>query len=485
MTGKKRWRKSWEDKWRDEASDVLGLAGKALRALLNDIAELEEGCDIGWALDALGRPYAPVRLARLLSASEEQVEEAIGQLIDAGVAVRRDGRLGLLGWRKTQEDPSTQRKRDQRDRGAASPRDSHADRHAPNRGTSDGDREGRPQRAGDRRARATGRDGPRDNGQDIPRDSHADRHAPSRGTGDGDRDGHAGLRDGHPEHHALRTKDSGGGPSPEQKREQGVERDGTGTPSPKHTPDLREGDAARDGPRDNGQDIPRDSHAEFHAQRTEDRGQNQEEEEARARAPLTSELATALNRTRRQLGWSERAAAQRAGLADAGTLRRFESGEELPTRRELEALADAYGAPELATLPLPDRDPDVVRAVIHAYYGHAQALGRIAPDALRPEPTPDDLRVVWSTREGPATRQNWLTVLARAAERARRERTTGKASWALDNFALRVLATPRVRKEYLERADLDHQPESRERAPPARSSSPGGPGVLTYRKQPK
>jgi hypothetical protein len=114
MTGKRRWRKSWEEKWRDEASDDLGLAAKALRALLGDVAELVEGSDVGWAVDANGRAYTRPRLARLLSATDEQVDQAIDQLLAAGVAVLLDGRLGLVNYRTTQEDPSAKRVREHR-----------------------------------------------------------------------------------------------------------------------------------------------------------------------------------------------------------------------------------------------------------------------------------------------------------------------------------------------------------------------------------
>lgn len=103
---RKRWRKSWEEKWRDEASDLLGLAAKAMRALLGDVAELEDGSSVGWAVDGSGRPYTRTRLARLLSATDEQAREAVEQLVAAGVAVEVDGRLGLVGWRETQEDPA-------------------------------------------------------------------------------------------------------------------------------------------------------------------------------------------------------------------------------------------------------------------------------------------------------------------------------------------------------------------------------------------
>lgn len=122
MNGKRRWRKSWEEKWRDEASDELGLAAKALRALLGDVADLEDGSDVGWAVDGNGRPYTRPRLARLLSATGEQIDEAIGQLVGAGVAVEEGGRLGLVGYRTTQEDPSAKRVREHRARhGAAGP----------------------------------------------------------------------------------------------------------------------------------------------------------------------------------------------------------------------------------------------------------------------------------------------------------------------------------------------------------------------------
>lgn len=115
-TGKRRWRKSWEEKWRDEASDELGLAAKALRALLGDVAELIDGSDVGWAVDANGRAYTRPRLARLLSATDEQVDQAIDQLLAAGVAVLLDGRIGLVGYRTTQEDPSAKRVREHRAR---------------------------------------------------------------------------------------------------------------------------------------------------------------------------------------------------------------------------------------------------------------------------------------------------------------------------------------------------------------------------------
>ena len=111
---RKRWRKSWEEKWRDEAADVLGFEARALRALLGDIAELEEGDAVGWAIDSRGQPYTRDRLARLLAATPAQVELALEQLVVAGVVVVRDGRIGLVDWRRTQEDPSAERQRRRR-----------------------------------------------------------------------------------------------------------------------------------------------------------------------------------------------------------------------------------------------------------------------------------------------------------------------------------------------------------------------------------
>lgn len=115
---RKRWRKSWEEKWRDEASDLLDLTARALRALLGDVAELEDGSDVGWAVDGRGLAYDRPRLARLLAATAEQVDGAVGQLVRAGVAVEVDGRIGLVGWRETQEDPSAKRVRQHRERAA-------------------------------------------------------------------------------------------------------------------------------------------------------------------------------------------------------------------------------------------------------------------------------------------------------------------------------------------------------------------------------
>lgn len=341
MSGRHRWRKSWEEKWRDEASDTLGVLAKLLRALLGDIAELEDGSDVGWAIDARGRPYTPVRLAILLSSSVEtvsvpHVQDALQQLADAGVTVTDGVRVGVVNWRSTQEDPSAQRQRN----------------------------------------------------------------------------------------HRARQRDGG-----------------------------------------------RDSHA----QKTEDRRQNQgEEEDAREAAhssPRNAEqtIGRRLSQSRLQLGWSEALAAKRANM-NIATLRQLERDEDMPVASELEALAAAYGDPELAHLKLPDRDPNVARAVVHAYHQHAQDLGRIARNVPLPEPTPDDVRVVWSTGEGPQTQGNWLTVLARFAQQGRRERERGK-TWAVENFTLRVLASPRVRPQYLERIDLDTPPpEARQRAPPGRGS---------------
>ena len=111
---RKRWRKSWEEKWRDEASDLLGFEGRALRSLLGDVAELVEGSDVGWALDSQGRPYTRVRLARLLAATEAQVDLAVEQLLAAGLILDDARGLGLLDWRRTQEDPSAERQRRRR-----------------------------------------------------------------------------------------------------------------------------------------------------------------------------------------------------------------------------------------------------------------------------------------------------------------------------------------------------------------------------------
>lgn len=111
---RKRWRKSWEEKWRDEAADVLGFEARALRALLGDIAELEEGDAVGWAIDSRGQPYTRDRLARLLAATPAQVDLALEQLVAASVVVVRDGRIGLVDWRRTQEDPSAERQRRRR-----------------------------------------------------------------------------------------------------------------------------------------------------------------------------------------------------------------------------------------------------------------------------------------------------------------------------------------------------------------------------------
>lgn len=112
---RKRWRKSWEEKWRDEAADMLGFEARALRALLGDVAELEDGSDAGWAIDSRGLPFTRDRLARLLAATPAQVDAAVEQLLNAGVlVVDQRGRLGLLDWRRSQEDPSAERQRRRR-----------------------------------------------------------------------------------------------------------------------------------------------------------------------------------------------------------------------------------------------------------------------------------------------------------------------------------------------------------------------------------
>lgn len=109
---KLKWSKAWLSTWRDAASARLDMCSTLLRQWMSQNASPgEDGDTTGWVVDEDGDPVPLEVMARECYATLEQIEAALARLVKAKVAIERDGRWGIRGWRETQESPEAARVR--------------------------------------------------------------------------------------------------------------------------------------------------------------------------------------------------------------------------------------------------------------------------------------------------------------------------------------------------------------------------------------
>lgn len=222
-------------------------------------------------------------------------------------------------------------------------------------------------------------------------------------------------------------------------------------------------------------------------QRTEDRGAEiTPVPDAGVRDPALASsspepsLGARLRRARELVGtFTPATAAQRAGIP-RGLYGQLEADEVLPTREQLASIAVALGQPDIASWPLPERDPDLVAAVVRLHRDLGVPLGAVDPDAPL-TPTAHDVAAVYAAEatdreHGLSLADAWRRVLSRAAEEARREVARGKR-WGLEHFTLAELAAAKRRRRLLDAVDLDKRDE-----PVARGSPGRAPRITAERK---
>lgn len=119
------WRKVGHDLYTDAvAQDLSGLALNLrifleARSMLDDNQLVDGACDdsVGWVMTEAGKPQTTAGIARIVNYPCSEVEAALAELVEAGIAVRSDtGAWGSIGWAHRQEDESTERKRKEKER---------------------------------------------------------------------------------------------------------------------------------------------------------------------------------------------------------------------------------------------------------------------------------------------------------------------------------------------------------------------------------
>ena len=119
------WRKVGHDLWTDEIAHLLTGIGIAVRVFLEarstpDDDQLVGGepvDGVGWMLQDSGKPLSTAMIAAVQHLPIKDVEDALLKLEELEAVVKSDsGAWGTTGWVSRQEDPSTERKRQQRER---------------------------------------------------------------------------------------------------------------------------------------------------------------------------------------------------------------------------------------------------------------------------------------------------------------------------------------------------------------------------------
>ncbi|RTL07528.1 MAG: hypothetical protein EKK62_11190 [Acidimicrobiia bacterium] len=110
----------------DEDAAELGLPAAYLRIFMlrycmsldgKMVDELPADEAIGWLVTETGRSYTVETIRRMTPMTADQIEEALFELEEVGIIVRSDdGCYGYVGWKWTQESPTTERTRRYRER---------------------------------------------------------------------------------------------------------------------------------------------------------------------------------------------------------------------------------------------------------------------------------------------------------------------------------------------------------------------------------
>lgn len=118
------WRKVGHELWTDEIAHLLTGIGIAVRVFLeahstpddNQLVDGESMPGVGWMLQANMKPQSSAMIAAVQHLPVKDVEDALDKLVELGVVVRSDkGAWGTVDWASRQEDPSTERKRRERE----------------------------------------------------------------------------------------------------------------------------------------------------------------------------------------------------------------------------------------------------------------------------------------------------------------------------------------------------------------------------------
>ena len=118
------WRKVGHELWTDEIAHLLTGIGIAVRVFLeahstpddDQLVDGESMPGVGWMLQANMKPQSSAMIAAVQHLPVKDVEDALDKLVELGVVVRSDkGAWGTVDWASRQEDPSTERKRRERE----------------------------------------------------------------------------------------------------------------------------------------------------------------------------------------------------------------------------------------------------------------------------------------------------------------------------------------------------------------------------------
>lgn len=166
----------------------------------------------------------------------------------------------------------------------------------------------------------------------------------------------------------------------------------------------------------------------------------------------------------------------------------LEADEALPDRDELRRIAATLARPDIAAWDLPERDLELVAAVVRQHRDLAVELGAMDPGDRR-EPlvvTAQDVAAVYATEprdtaQGLSLADAWRRAIARGAEDLRRDIARGKPDQRLW-FTLAALAGGKRRAHLLAALDLDRRDDGQgARASPRRRgpAPPQNPDRLT------